>query len=152
ELPLLQRIADAHQKAKMLFLIGDRKPILHQDDAGPNEHSLELGYGVEELFDVRVRAKPHHALDAGAVVPTAIEQNDFAGRRQMADVALKIPLRALALAGRGERDDAAHARVQALGNALDDAAFSGRIASLEQHDHSELLVNDPVLELDELAL
>src|SRR5262249_15234191 len=112
----------------------------------------EVGHGVEELLDVRVCAEPHHALDARAIVPTAIEQHEFADRRQMGDVALKIPLRALALARYGERDDAAHPRIQALRDAFDDAAFSGRIASLEQHHHFEFLLNDPVLELDELAL
>ena len=70
----------------------------------------------------------------------------------MADVALEIPLRALALARRRQRHGAADARVQPLGDALDDAALAGRVAALEQHDELELLVDHPVLQLDQLAL
>ena len=47
------------------------------------------------------------------------------------DIALEIPLRALAVVGRGQGGHAAHARVQALGDALDHAALAGRIAALE---------------------
>ena len=37
--------------------------------------------------------KPMHVLDAGAVVPAAVEEDDLAGRRQVRDVALEVPLR-----------------------------------------------------------
>ena len=99
-----------------------------------------------------VGAEAHHALDAGAVVPGAVEQHHFAAGRQMRDVALEIPLRALALARRRQRGDAADARIEALRDALDDAALAGGVAPLEQHHDFELLVDDPVLQLDELAL
>ena len=48
-------------------------------------------------------AKAHHALDAGAVVPAAVEQHDLAGRRQVRHVALEVPLRALAVVRRRQR-------------------------------------------------
>ena len=70
----------------------------------------------------------------------------------MRHVALEIPLRALALVRRRQRGDAADARVEALGDALDDAALAGGIAALEEDDHLELVVLDPVLQLDQLAL
>jgi hypothetical protein len=46
-------------------------------------------------------AKTHDALDAGAVVPGAVEQDDFAAGGQVGRVTLKVPLRALALVRRG---------------------------------------------------
>ena len=56
------------------------------------------------------RAEAHDALDAGAVVPTAVEDHDLARRRQVGDVALDVHLGLLAL-GRGRQgDDAEDAR------------------------------------------
>jgi len=48
-------------------------------------------------------------------------------------------LAALAFRRRAERDDAADARVQALGDALDDPAFAGRVAALEDDGDLEAL-------------
>ena len=73
---------------------------------------LEQRAEAQELFVLVVGAVAHHVLDAGAVVPAAVEQHDLAGGGQMRDVALEVPLRALALAGRGDRDDAAGTRVE----------------------------------------
>ena len=98
------------------------------------------------------RAEAHDALDAGAVVPAAVEQDDLAAGRQMRHIALEVPLRALALVRRGQRDDAADARIEALGDALDHAALAGGIAAFEEHDDLELLCDDPVLQLDQLVL
>ena len=70
----------------------------------------------------------------------------------MGDVALEIPLGALALGRRRQRHGAADARVEALGHALDHAALAGGVAALEQHDDLELVGDHPVLQLDQLAL
>ena len=59
---------------------------------------------------------------------------------------------ALALRRRAERHDAADARVQALGDALDDAAFAGGVAALENDHDPEALQADPFLQLDQLEL
>ncbi len=91
-------------------------------------------------------------FDAGAVVPTAVEQDDFSWRRQVSDVALKIPLATLALCGRAERHDAADARVQALGDALDDAALPGGVAALEDDHDTQALQANQFLQLDQLEL
>ena len=56
------------------------------------------------------RAESHDVLDAGAVVPTAVEQHHFARRREMGDVTLEIPARLVAFAGASQGDDAADAR------------------------------------------
>src|SRR5262249_32038990 len=92
ELPLLERIVDAHQKTQFLLLIRDREPVFDQHDPGPHQHPLELGRAAKELLALRLGAEPHHPFDAGAVVPAAVEQDDFAARRQMRYIALKIPL------------------------------------------------------------
>ena len=91
-------------------------------------------------------------LNASAVVPTAVEQDDFPWRRQLGDITLKIPLAALALRGRAERHDAADARVQALGDALDDASLAGRVAALENDHDAQALQANPFLQLDQLEL
>ena len=96
--------------------------------------------------------KPITLFDAGAVVPAAVEQHDLAAGRQMRDVALEVPLAALALGRRRQRHGAADARVETLRDPLDDAAFARRVPPLEDDDQLELVGDDPVLELDELAL
>ena len=125
---------------------------LIEDDAGAHQHALEFGHGLEEFLVLLRRAETHHALDAGAVVPAAVEQDDLAAGRQVGHVALEIPLRALALAGGRQRRDAADPRIEALRDALDDAALAGGVAAFEDHDDLELLVLHPVLQLDQLAL
>ena len=70
----------------------------------------------------------------------------------MRRIALEIPLRALARGRRRQRGHAAYARIQALRDALDDAALAGGIAALEQHDQAMAGVHHPVLQLDQLAL
>jgi hypothetical protein len=97
-------------------------------------------------------AKTHDLLDAGAVVPGAVEQHDLAARRQVRHVALEIPLRPLAVAGLLQRHHPAHARVEPLGDALDHAALAGRVAPFEDHRDLGSGVLDPVLQLDQLGL
>ena len=152
QLPLLQRILDPHGEAEVLFLVGDREPVFDQYDAGAHQHALEFRHRAEELLDVLFGAKPHDPLDAGAVVPAAVEQHDFAAGRQMRDVALEIPLRALALARRRQRRDATDPRIEPLGDALDDAALAGGIPALENHHHLELVVLHPALQFHQFAL
>ena len=70
----------------------------------------------------------------------------------MGDVALEVPLRALALVGRGHRHDAAGARVQEGDDALDRAVLAGGVAPLEQHHEPLAAGDDPLLHVDELGL
>jgi hypothetical protein len=61
---------------------------------------LELGRLAHEfLVFLGVGAKAHHALDAGAVVPAAVEQHDLAVGGQVLHVALEVPLAALGFVG-----------------------------------------------------
>ena len=70
----------------------------------------------------------------------------------MRDVAREIPLTALTLAGCGQGRHAAHPGIQALGDAFDRTALAGSISSFKDHHDFELLVDDPVLQFDQLAL
>jgi len=58
----------------------------------------------------------------------------------------------LALGGRRQRHHLAAARVQALRHPFDDATLAGGVAAFEQDEDLELLVDHPILELDELLL
>ncbi|MCY1312894.1 hypothetical protein D9M70_633630 [compost metagenome] len=70
----------------------------------------------------------------------------------MRHVALEIPLRLFAVGGCRQRDDAHDTRIEPLGDALDDAALAGGVTSLEDHHHFFLVVDHPVLQLDQLRL
>ena len=88
-------------------------------------------------------AEPHHVFDAGAVVPAAIEDDDFAGGRKVLQVALHVHLGFLAVGWRRQRDDPEHARADALGERADRAALAGAVASLEHDDDAQALFLDP---------
>src|SRR5947209_6368917 len=70
----------------------------------------------------------------------------------MGDVALEVPLRALALSRRAERNRSNHAGVGLLGDSLDRPALAGGVASLEDHDDFQALMDYPLLQTDELHL
>ena len=105
---------------------------------------------LEEALHRPPRAEAHHALDARAVVPAAVQDHDLAGRRQVRQIALDVHLALLALGRRGQRDDAEHARAHALGDRLDGPALAGAVAALEHDADLEPLVLDPLLQLDQL--
>ena len=71
-----------------------------------------------------LRAEAHDALNAGAIIPTSVEENDLTGRGQFGNIPLEVPLPALPLGRSGEGDDTADAGVQRICNALDDATLA----------------------------
>ena len=70
----------------------------------------------------------------------------------MVDIALEIPLRALALGGLLQRDDARAARIEMLHEALDRAALAGGVAPLEDHHDPLAGLLDPILRLEQFHL
>ena len=90
--------------------------------------SSQIRGTAEELLVLLVVAETHDPLDAGAVVPTAVEEGHFPRRRQMCDVSLKIPLRLFATLGAGRAATRQTRRVQPLRDPLDHAALAGGIA------------------------
>ncbi len=111
---------------------------------------LEQRHHLEKSPRLLLGAEAHHALDAGAVVPAAVEDHDLAGSRQVRQVSLRIHLRFLALGRRRQRNHPEHARAHALGDRLDGAALAGAVAALEDDADLEALVLDPLLQLDQL--
>jgi hypothetical protein len=67
-------------------------------------------------------------------------------------ITLEVPLRAFAVVGRRQRRHAAHARVEPLGDALDDAALAGGVAPFKQNNHLVAGADHPVLQLHQLGL
>ncbi|OIQ67042.1 hypothetical protein GALL_513850 [mine drainage metagenome] len=152
QLPLLHRVVDAHEEAKLLFLIGDGKPVFDDADARADQHTFEFGDVVKELLDLRLRGEAHHALDACAVIPRAVEQHALAARGQVGDVALEIPLGFFAIRRRGQRHGAHHAGVEALRDAFDYAALARAVTPLEDHHDLFVVMLHPILQLDKFGL
>src|SRR6516162_3635938 len=136
----------------LLLLIIHRKPILYEDDARANQHFFEEGARSQELLIFLLCAEAHDALNAGAVVPAPVEENDLTGRGQFRHISLKIPLPALPLGRSGEGDDAADAGVQRICNALDDATLARCIPPLEEGAHLETVVPHIFLQLNQFDL
>ena len=122
-----------------------------QDDSRIDHRLLDQRHDLQELgAPASSSAEPHHALDARAVVPAAVEDHDFARRRQVLHVALDVHLALLALGRRRQRNDAEHARTDPFGDRLDRAALAGGVAAFEHDADLEPLVDDPLLQLDQL--
>src|ERR1700677_2011166 len=152
QLPLLQRVVNAAEKTQVLLLVCNREPVFQQLDARANQHALELRHGAEELLVLLGRAEPHDSLDARTVVPTPVEEDDFAGCGEVRYIALEVPLRALAIIGCRQRHHATNPRIELLTDALDRAALPGRIASFEQDQDLLPRTDHPILQLHELRL
>src|SRR5580658_2953583 len=136
----------------MLLLVGNREPVLDEDDPGADEHFFKIGNRVEEFLELFCCAKTHYGLDSSSVVPAAIEQHDLSSGWKMGYVSLEIPLRSFALVGRRKRRDPAYAWVETLRDPLDRSPLPRRITPFEDHDDLEFFMNDPVLKLHELPL
>ena len=81
----------------------------------------------------------HNAFDAGAVVPAAVEDHDFAGRGEMLDVTLEEHLCLFAVRRRRKRHHTKDAGANPFGQRLDCAALAGSIAPLEHYDDLQSL-------------
>ena len=125
---------------------------LMQVDARVDEHPLELRARAHELEVLLRGAEAHHPLDAGAVVPGAVEQHDLTRAGQVGDVALEVPLGLLHVGGHRQCDDPGAAGVEVLHEPLDRAALAGGVAALEDDGHLLAGVLDPDLQLEQLDL
>jgi hypothetical protein len=74
-----------------VLLSTDRKPELEEPDAAADHHALELRSLAHELEIVVGCAETHDVLDPAAVVPGAVEENDFTLGGKVLDVALEMP-------------------------------------------------------------
>src|SRR6516162_9590946 len=124
----------------------------YEDDARADQHFFEEGARSHEVLIFLFCAEAHDALNAGAVVPAPVKQNDLTGRGQFRHISLEIPLPALPLGRSGEGDDAADAGVQRICNALYDATLARCIPPLEDDAHLEAIVPHIFLQLNQFDL
>src|SRR5690606_18234920 len=139
-------------EALLLVHLVDRQPVLVEQDAVVDQQLLEHRRLFQEQLVLVGGTEAHHLLDAGAVVPAAVEQHQLARRRQVRGIALEVPLRHFALARLRQCDDAHLARVQPLGDGVDHATLAGGVAALEQDHHPLAGVRQPVREVVQLEL
>ncbi len=152
DFPLRQRVALARFEALLLLVLRDVEVVLEEADAGADEHVLEAQDGLHELVILRIGTEAHDALDAGAVVPGAVEQHELARGGQVRHVTLEVPCRLVAVGGFTEGDDARLAGAEMLREALNGAVFAGGVAALEDDEDAFAVADEMTLQLDQLDL
>ena len=95
KLPALGGIFNTREKALVLFLFRYFEPVLQQDDALADQKALEDGTVPQKLPVLFLGTKAHHVLNSGAVIPAAVEDDDFTPGGQLFNVALSMELRLL---------------------------------------------------------
>ena len=108
--PLFQRIGLAIRQALLLLPLTDVEVVHQEPDVGAHQHLLEVRHRAHEIFMLRLSATAHHPLDAGAVVPAAVELRKLPRGRPIRQVALEIPRCAVLLGRHAQRDDAGFTR------------------------------------------
>ena len=110
------------------------------------------GASFEEAARLFLGAVAHDALDSGAVVPAAVEDQHLAGGGHVSEVALDIHLGLLALGRRRQRHHPEDPRADPLGQALDDPALAGGVAAFEDDDDPRARSLHPGLQMRDLDL
>src|SRR6185295_12893303 len=116
-------------EASLLLLVTDFEPELDQDDAAADDVLFDLRAELEKTPIVVLAAETHDVLDASAIVPTAVEDDDLTGGGEVRQIALQVDLTLLAIGRRGQRHGAKHPRAHPLGDRFDHAPFAGGVAS-----------------------
>ena len=93
-------------------------------------------YGMAQNLEENTVSIVLLGSDAGIKEGSIVKRTGKVVSVPVGDVALEIPLRALAVGGLGQGDHAALARVQVAGEVLYRAALAGGIAAFEQHQHA----------------
>src|SRR5271166_6332030 len=114
QLPALGRIFNSREEALVLFLFRYFEPVLQKDDALADQETLEDGTVPEKFPVLFLGTKAHYVFNAGAVIPTPVEDHDFTSGGQLFNVTLGRELRLLPLGRRGEGHHAKDARANAL--------------------------------------
>src|SRR5262249_46348929 len=88
KLPDLSPVFDARLETPRLFLGAYLQPVFQEEDSGIDHLLLDGRSGLQEPARLLFGTETHDALDAGAIVPAAIEDHDFAGRGEVRKIAL----------------------------------------------------------------
>src|SRR6516165_5488645 len=83
QLPGLASVIDARLEPSRLLLGADLQPVFEQNDPVFDDDPFERGDYLQEMFGLLLGAEPQHPLDAGPVVPAAVENHDLPRRRQV---------------------------------------------------------------------
>src|SRR6185437_16764474 len=123
KLPDLSAVIDPRLKASRLFLLAYLKPILDKNDSRLDDGAFPARTEFKESGNVLLGAKPHHPFHSGAVVPTAVEYDHFAGCREVREIALHVHLGFLSLSRSRQCYNPEHSGADSFGDALNDAAL-----------------------------
>src|SRR6266850_5147017 len=93
QLPLPQWVIYARLETALLLFVARLEPDFDQLDSAIDNVSLRLGTIFQKSLILFLGAEAHHMLHSGAVVPTAIENHDLTGGREMLHVSLQVHLR-----------------------------------------------------------
>src|SRR5262249_14595928 len=143
QLPLPQWVFNTRLEPPGLFLVADLEPEFDQLDPALHNVLFSLWAQVEETAILLRRAEPQNMLDASAVVPTAVKNDDLTSRRQMRYIALHIHLALLSVRGRLQGHDAEDTGAHTFGDSLDGAALAGGVTPFEDDDDPQALVFHP---------
>src|SRR5262244_1087570 len=98
------------------------------------------------------RAEPQDMLDASAIVPAAVKNDDLASRRKMRYITLDIHLALFSVRGRRQGHDTEDTRTHTFSDRLDGATLAGGVTPLEDNDDPQALIFHPFLEHTEFLL
>ncbi len=152
EFPLPQRVADARLEASFLLCLADFQPNLDQHDAAVDHDLFDLRAKLEKAPVLLFSAKSHDEFNAGAIVPTTVEDDDLARGRKLLDVALREHLRFFAIRRCRQGDDPEHPRAHLLGESLDGSSLAGGVATFEQYYDPAPFGFHPLLQVTKLDL
>src|SRR5262249_5995449 len=130
----------------------DLQPDFDQDNTGIDDVFFHFRAKLEKMAGLLPAAKTHHKIDAGAGVPTTIEEHHLSPGWELSEVALPEHFRLFPVRRSGKSHHAKHARAHPLGDGLDGSALAGRIATLEHDDDAGSRGLDPILQMAKLDL
>ena len=98
------------------------------------------------------RGEAHDVFDARPVVPAAVEDDDFASRREVLHVPLHVHLCLFAIGRRRQRDDPEDAGADPFGDRANRAALACAVAPFEDDDDAQPFLLDPALKVAQADL
>ena len=139
-------------EAPLLLLFADLEPEFYEDDPGIDHVFFDLRRQFQETAVSRLVDETHHVFDAGAVVPAAVEDDDFASGGEMLDIALEKQLALLPFGRRGQGNDPEYSGAHSFRKRPNGATFARGIATLESDDDPKALLLNPFLQMTEFDL
>ena len=149
---MLQRILASVIQPSFLFFLTNIQIVFKQLDSGLGEHVFEFRHHLHEFLVLLVGAEAHHTLDAGAVVPASVEENELLRGWQMWDVALEVPAAMLPIGRLSEGHYARLPRTQVPDDPLDHTVLPRSVPAFDQDEDLIVAADEMLLKLDKLDL